>query len=95
MALLHQILGAENDLRMAAVKEEHALHTKLFQEDHDAPLALRTEKVPHSREKVKTECSCLNNFNERSENYKVKPPTTRPFKKARLSSAKRRFAHSH
>lgn len=45
MALLHEHLGTENDLRMALVKEEHALRVKLLQEDHDTMLALKTEKL--------------------------------------------------
>ncbi|XP_077546098.1 uncharacterized protein LOC144158817 isoform X2 [Haemaphysalis longicornis] len=45
LALLHQHLGTENDLRMALIKHEHDLCIKLLQEDHDATLALKTEKL--------------------------------------------------
>lgn len=45
MALLHQHLGTENDLRVALIKQEHDLRIRLLQEDHDATLALKTEKL--------------------------------------------------
>ncbi|XP_077565091.1 uncharacterized protein LOC144180659 [Haemaphysalis longicornis] len=45
MALLHQHLGTENDLRIALIKEEHDFRIKILKEDHDATLALQTEKL--------------------------------------------------
>ncbi|KAH9374509.1 hypothetical protein HPB48_019612 [Haemaphysalis longicornis] len=45
MALLHQHLGTEIDLRMALIKEGHDFRIMLLKEDNDATLALKTAKL--------------------------------------------------